>query len=123
VIAPARQSGGGGRVFEWLSMSIPPGRLVFVGVVLASARLLCLTGRAILAWVQGRVRVAEIEATSRAELLKVHEAGMVLVLLAELESRREAARSGSPVSSSAGRETRRGGRAASSPRRPVPPHA
>ena len=50
---------------DWFSASVTPGRLILVGVILVTLRFTWPAGRALIVWVQGRMRVAEIEATGR----------------------------------------------------------
>jgi hypothetical protein len=71
-------------MFEWLCVYVPPERLVLAGMVLATLHLMHLIGSALLAWVQSKARVAEIEASSRAEVAQIQEAGKVLLGLAEI---------------------------------------
>jgi hypothetical protein len=81
-------------MFEGFCVNVPPERLVLAGMVLAILRLLHVVGSALLAWVQSKARVAEIEASSRAEVAQVQEAGKVLLALAEIAAGHGATRSG-----------------------------
>jgi hypothetical protein len=80
-------------MFEWLGAYVPPEGLLLAGVVFASLRLTYLVGWALLAWVQSKARIAEIEASSRAEVAEIQEAGRVLLTLAEIAARQDAMRS------------------------------
>lgn len=72
-------------VFDWLSASVPPGRLILTGVVLAILHLTYVLGRALVERAQGKRHVAEIEAVGRAQVITIQEVGKVLIALAEVQ--------------------------------------
>jgi hypothetical protein len=82
-------------MFEGFCVNVPPERLVLAGTVLAILHLIHVVGSALLAWVQSKARVAEIDASSRAEVAQIQETGKVLLALAKIAGRHGATRSGS----------------------------
>ena len=88
-------------MFEGFCVNVPPDRLVVAGAVLAILHLIHVVGSALLAWVKSKAHVAEIDASSRAEVAEIQEAGKVLLALAEIAAGLCATRLGSlQVSSS-----------------------
>ena len=81
-------------MFEGFCVDVPPERLVLAGTVLAILHLMHVVGSALLAWVQSKAHVAEIDASSRAEVAQIQEAGKVLLALAEIAAGHGATRSG-----------------------------
>jgi hypothetical protein len=81
-------------MFEGFCVDVPPERLVLAGTVLAILHLMHVVGSALLAWVQSKARVAEIDASSSAEVAQIQEAGKVLLALAEIAAGHGATRSG-----------------------------
>jgi hypothetical protein len=82
-------------MFEGFCVNVPPERLVVAGTILAILHLIHVVGSALLAWVQSKARVAEINASSRAEVAQIQEAGKVLLALAEVAAGHGATRLGS----------------------------
>jgi hypothetical protein len=82
-------------MFEGFCVNVPVERLAPAGTALAILHLIRVLGSALLAWVQSKARIAEIEASSRAEVAKIQEAGKVLLVLAEIAAGDGATRSGS----------------------------
>jgi hypothetical protein len=72
------------KVFDSLSASVPPGRLILTGVVLATLHLTYVLGRALVERAQSKRHVAEIEALGRAQVITIQEVGKVLIALAEV---------------------------------------
>jgi hypothetical protein len=72
-------------VIDWLSTPVTPGRLLLTGVILAGLYWTWAGGRALVVWVRGRARVAEIKAEGEADVARIRETGKVLRSLAKLE--------------------------------------
>lgn len=72
-------------MFEWLSSSVTPGRLILTGVILAVLQLTWPIGRALNQWVQGKAEIAKIHATKEADVARERERRATLLALAELE--------------------------------------
>lgn len=72
-------------MIDWFSSPVTPGRLLLTGGILAGLYLTWAGGRALVVWVRGRARVAEIKAAGEADVAKIQEVGKVLRSLAKLE--------------------------------------